>query len=224
MKFHTILCPITLCLAQTTFAATLYTGADLSSVTSGSISDYQNNPANHVAAKFTLTETSSDLKAASFYGFYNGGNDNPLSVTTDLFDVVFFSDAGNGPGSVIGSAQTSLVGHRETTGSFILGHNIFRYELNFASTVTLAANNYWIAISRNNPTAPAGTGATWMWAGDHTGVPALQSQGPNQFSLSGTDNASPAFTLENTQFAVPEPSSFMFGLLALATTMTRRKR
>ena len=119
------LLPITtfICIAsvQSIYSATLYTGATLSEITSGSLSDYQGGPANHVAAKFTLSGASSDVKAFSFYGVYLGGGANSLSVTTDIFDVAFFSDTGNGPGSIIGTAQTSLIAERFETGSVAAG-------------------------------------------------------------------------------------------------------
>lgn len=214
-----------LCIAITTplFSATIYTGADLGSITSGSISDYQRNPANHVAAKFSITNSSSEIKAVSFYGLYFEGGADP-GVTTDTFDLVFFTDGGNGPDSIIGSAQQSLVAERELTGQDgVFGNPIYRYELNLSSSVTLSSGSYWLAISRNNPAAPAGTGGAWLWAGDHTGGPANQSQSGNQFSFSGTNNASPAFTVEDTQF-VPEPGSLFLGAMATAIGISRRRR
>lgn len=210
--------------AQSIHSATLYTGATIFDITSGSISDYQGGPLNHVAAKFILSNSSSELKAVSFYGFYFGGGDNSLTVTTDVFDVAILTDSGNGPGALIGSAQTSLSATRFVTGSTAAGYGIYRYDLNLSSSVTLPANNYWIGISRDQPGAPLGTGATWCWAGDHTGVPALQSQGGSQFIWSGTNNASPAFTVENTTFAVPEPQVFGLALGALASCLVKRRR
>lgn len=223
------LLPITtiICIAsvQSIYSATLYTGATLSSITSGSLSDYQGSPVNHVAAKFTLSGASSEVKAFSFYGFYFGGGANILTVTTDIFDVAIFSDSGNGPGSIIGTAQTFLIAERFETGSVAVGGRpIFRYELDLSSSVSLTANNYWVAISRNNPSPPSGTGGGWIWAGDHGSLLALQSQGSNQFTMSGTDNANPAFTVESTTFAVPEPHVFGLAFIALASSFARRRR
>lgn len=221
ISITTIIC---IASAQSIYSATLYTGASLSSITSGSVSDYQGSPVNHVAAKFTLSGATSEVKAVSFYGLYFGGGANSLTVTTDVFDVAFFSDSGNGPGSIIGTAQTSLIAERFATGSVAAGREIYQYELDLSSSISLTASNYWIAISRNNPSPPSGTGGNWIWAGDHSSVLALQSQGSNQFTMSGTDNANPAFTLENTTFAVPEPQVFGLALVTLASCLAKRRR
>lgn len=209
---------------QPAFAATLYTGADLSSITSGSVSDYQGAPQNHVAGKFSLFSVTSEVKAASFYGSYFDGGANSLTVTTDVFDVAFFTDSGNGPGTLIDSLQTSVTAERFVTGSQIGGKDIFRYELDLSTSVVLAAGNYWVAISRDNPSAPSGTGSNWIWAGDHTAGPALMSQSGNQLAWSGTDNANPAFTLEDTTFAVPEPQVFGLTAIAFASMLATRRR
>jgi hypothetical protein len=211
-------------LASTLHAATLYTGSDLDSVTSGTISDYQGSPPNHSAGKFTLTSSTSEIKAISFYGFYFGGGADP-SVTTDIFDIVFFTNGLNGPDSVIGSVQTSLVAERAVTvASAILGRTIYSYQLNLFTEVALPAGDYWISISRNNPIPHAGTGANWIWSSDQTEAPALLSQSGNPFSFGGTDNANPAFTLEDTLFSVPEPHSLLLSAMTTAMLAVRRKR
>lgn len=221
LTFASIIC---ITQVQSVHSATLYTGAVISEITSGSISDYQNAPANHVAAKFTVSGALSELKAVSYYGFYAFGGDNALTVTNDVFDVVILTDIGSGPGTLIGSGQTALTATRSVTGSSILGFGVYLYELNLTSTVALTAGNYWIAVSRNNPGAAVGTGGRWCWAGDHTGGPALQSQSAGQFVWSGTNNASPAFTLEDTTFAVPEPQTFGLALLGAAGCLAKRRR
>jgi hypothetical protein len=178
----------------------------------------------HRSSLFTLGNPAT-IRSMSFEGAYSP-SDTPS--VPDRFNVIIFDlrmvlGPNPLPNNVVDESDL-VVATRIATGIQRIGREIYRYEANFITPITLSPGNY--AISLANDTA-GDSDDSWCWVGNEVPGPAA---GYNQGGLQdrGLDyelGTSLAFVFAlRDEFVIPEPTIGI--LLAGAGTLTliRRRR
>ena len=159
------------------------------------------------------------VRSVRFTGVYTFDNS---AIAADVFTVHFYTDSGaDTPQNPAFASSTLTVASRVDTGANIGPSDVYEYQANLNSAVSLsAATTYWVAIV-NDTTADLND--VWQWAGrGGTGLHSARadSSGNNWVARQFEEYD---FTLSNVA-SVPEPSSAGNILMALAMVFHRTRR
>jgi hypothetical protein len=164
---------------------------------------------------FTLG-ASSTIRNVGWVGGFLASVVNTNSITS--FTVTFYNDSSGAPGSVLTTNTISGNAGQTFVGTDFFSDNVFSYNANLPTPVTVSAGKqYWLSVVAN---LSAGGTFQWGWenssTGDGTGYQSFGGGTP------GAITSDSAFTLSDT--TVPEPSTLTLLGLGSALMVGRRRR
>ena len=154
-------------------------------------------------------------------------SESQTNDTIHSFTLTFYADLNGSPGSAIGSPQ-SFAGdaHESSLGSFGTNNlpSYSYYEVLNTSFAAAANTRYWLSIVPNINYSPA-----WYWAASNVtnGVSYEATFDPFDLEKIQGTTPDPAFSLNTSQSATPEPSGLILmglGLLGTSTVAVARRR
>ena len=211
-QFRLLLIPLLLLCVQPVCAAVIVFDNGVPSNDHLSFSD--RDTIYRTADDFTLGSATSIVSVA-WFGAYWIDNVAPAASS---FEITFYSDDSDAPGSVIasqviGDVAGTLTGNQVSEFPTVNG---LAYESAIDPVALEAGTTYWVSITNNTPT----TDSTWSWLASATQGSDISRQSSDSGSTWGDRPYEHAFTFS----AVPEPTSLPTFAIGVLLVCRRHRR